>query len=687
MARPTLFLHGNFHRPCGFTLINARLRAGLDRAGFDVRPVPLDVGDAGQPLPGGMPDVYLFHGDPYEFRPPPARLRVFFLQWEYLEVPGEWVRVLNSHFDLVVVASEAARRVGESSGIRLPIVVCPGAVDADEFNPGATPVRLETGKRYRFLHLGGAHERRGTDLLLRAYMSEFSATDDVVLLLKAFHYAHHRPWLMSLMEELGVGSGTGPEVLYIPDFVPSVAGYCRAADTGVFPVRAECLGLPVLENLACGTPVIVTGGTGLDEFCTDSNAWFVSAKRCRKGHKLQYLPEVSCLRALMRQAYERGNATEAERRRVAATVTRFRWETSVSRLATALFRQLHGGRPRTTPRKTPRSGRIRHLHGGRMDSGCAALNRLLGRSMARLRAQGRAPAERPGSLPVQMILAEADYALGAFADVEGAEALRVLYHLPTTERLHDNRERELCGLKPLSEAPYRTWRRDREKELADLVLAFSGSEAERLRQAAVAPARIRTLDPGFPCGHELPPVQGEALTFLFVSYAPFRDGIRVLLDAWSRCDPAGARLLCLVAPEALKASLVLRHLVGNPSIDIRPLNRERDGVAAMADASCVVSPAFIDSLSFWPRKAMACGLPVLVSDASAVAERVRCGTDGLLFETGSAEALAQGLARLTESRETRQRIGRAAGALTRRAGPPRLERHLLKLRRQYAEGR
>jgi glycosyltransferase involved in cell wall biosynthesis len=45
------------------------------------------------------------------------------------------------------------------------------------------------------------------------------------------------------------------------------------ADCYVSPYRAEGFNLPVLEAIACGTPVIVTQGGATDDFCPDSVAY------------------------------------------------------------------------------------------------------------------------------------------------------------------------------------------------------------------------------------------------------------------------------------------------------------------------------------------------------------------------------------------------------------------------------
>jgi glycosyltransferase involved in cell wall biosynthesis len=333
MAQPTLVLHGNFRRANGFTLINRRLRDGLRARGFDVFPAALD--DAPDvPVRTAPSDIYFFHGDPYAFVPAPARLRVCFAHWEYRRLPRAWVDALNQHFDLVIAPSHASRDVYRASGLTRPMVVFPAAVDPREFHPRVPAWNAPTPKNFRFAHLGGAHERRGTDLVLAAYAAEFSAADDVALILKAFHYEHHRAWLETRLRAFDAPNA--PPVIYLRETFDSVAPVFTAADVGVYPLRAECFGLPVLECLASGRRVIVTENTALDEFCTPENADFVSARLVENGDHTFVEPDVTQLRALMRRAYARGKADAAEHARIAATVASYTWSRSLDILADAL---------------------------------------------------------------------------------------------------------------------------------------------------------------------------------------------------------------------------------------------------------------------------------------------------------------------------------------------------------------
>ena len=54
--------------------------------------------------------------------------------------------------------------------------------------------------------------------------------------------------------------------------------YCLA-DTYVSPYRAEGFNLPVIEAIACGTPVIVTQGGATDDFCEARTSTQIAARR------------------------------------------------------------------------------------------------------------------------------------------------------------------------------------------------------------------------------------------------------------------------------------------------------------------------------------------------------------------------------------------------------------------------
>ena len=646
MTRAHILLHGTVLRPCGFTLINRRLAAGLRALGYRVSVLPND-GEPPEPVAPEPPDVYLFHGDPFDFEHAPGRLNAFFLEWEYRRLEPAWVNRLNERFDLVVAPSQFSKSVCEASGIRIPVRVCRGAVDRGQFNPFVAPKGLPTDRRFRFLHLGGTHERRGTDVLLAAYTEEFSAAEDVALIVKGFHYEHLRPWVEQVMKRARVGQRGVPEVVYVHQTEGSVAGYYAAADVGVFPVRAECLGLPVLECIASGRPVIVTGGTGLDEFCSPANARFIRAtERVRRG-KWEYEPDRRHLRELMRTAFERGKPAPAERARISQTVADFTWESSVAGLSAALEEGLRTTQPRPFPLH---HGLARHVHGGTGSTAAGRLNWHLGRALA------------PGSdESCRPVVAEAGRALKAFRR-NGAETVgpRVWYgdSAPLEHLLAiSNRERSRCEIGPLRCAPIERWQRRCELEAADMVLVPGSAARASFLAAGVPERKLRQVPPGFPARRRSRPRSGP-IRFLFVTEAPFRDGVRLLFAAWEAARLGDAELVCVTSKEVLRSPLLLRCLVKHSNVTVCGTLRPGTLAAVYGEADCVVVPSYHDGYS----------------TASGLRDILTHGEDGWIVESGSVEALADALARLAGDRRMLARLGEAARETARRYPWERFER-------------
>jgi len=134
--------------------------------------------------------------------------------------------------------------------------------------------------------------------------------------------------------------------------------------------------------------------------------------------------------------------------------------------------------------------------------------------------------------------------------------------------------------------------------------------------------------------------------FLFASDEPFRDGIRVLFEAWSAARP-NAELLCLVDASVLRSRLVVRHLVLNRGVLIGRRS-PRAARTLYDDVDCCVLPTLHDGYSAVVRGGIAAGRPALLSTASGLADVVSHGRDGWLVESGSVDALAEALALLAD---------------------------------------
>jgi glycosyltransferase involved in cell wall biosynthesis len=644
VRRPSLMLRGNFHRPSGFAWINRRLAPGLAARGFDVATIPLD-GEPESAPPDALPDVYLFHGDPYDFRHAPGYVNACFLHWEYLQLPEAWVREIGRRFDLVVAPSRHSREVYARSGIDLPMPLCPPAVDPAEFHPDAPPWPAPTEKSFRFVHLGGAHRRRGTDVLLDAYAAEFSSADDVALILKAFHYEHHRAWLL---EQLAALARPGaPEVVYVHETLPSAAPVFAAADVGVYPLRAECYGLPILECIASGRRVIVTEQTAADEHCTPENADFVRGETVPEGDRTGREPDVGHLRSLMRAAYERGKPDATTQRRVAASVADRTWDRSVGLLADAL-REHRPARP------------VRPARAADVSSDPTSDEALpLASAVARA-------ASSRGGASAALLLGRAGSCLETFRDT-APETVTLLWEEGAPARLQravEDDERDRCGVPRLAVDPFAEWRRDAERRLAKHVVvcgraALEGYDRARGSVLPLPPVWSATA-PAAPA----PP--GGPVRFLFLSARPFRDGLRPLLEAWDAARPSDCELVCATDKSALASGHLLRLLVKSPSVVVRDMPRtarERDDL--LAAANVLVHPTLADGAPWTALAAMARGRAAILSAHASIARDVEHPVDGFVVEEVTPLALADAIGRMCD-RERSAEMGAAALETVRR---------------------
>lgn len=681
----TVLYHGAFEQLSSFTLVNRQLAAGLRRKGWDVTVMPTDrPAPATRRLP--LPDLYFFNGHPYDLTDAPGRVNVFHLPYDYARFRTSdhlLAPTLNARFDRLVVPSRFTKATCERSGVRIPIDVCPHGVEPREIHPAAPPIAWPSPKRFRFLYLGGAYERKGTDLLLRAYLEEFTARDDVSLLIKAFSYAHLQLWLEAQMTALGVGRPGVPEVVYEYGNAPSVAGYYTAAHVGVFPFRGEGFGLPILECLASGRPAIVSRGCGPLDFCREPFVRFLDARPVRRAGREELEPSLGSLRRLLRDAYHRGPISAAEQARVHASVAAFTWANAVERLDTVLRDAWATRGCRSAPRKparrpAERRSRSRRVAHAFRETGETSWRKVNLRIHAALRRRfpgyvALAPARSADPGAADAIVGQSGFCLETFRAARDRNSdSRLILHTgsaPIEVSLRiTNAERARCGVARLEAPPIQLWRHRHESELADTIVVESSVSRDFFVRAGYPAGKLRVLPPGIDVPVRRPPrrARRRRLRFLFVGSDPFRKGVRVLFQAWARVRPTHAELICRASPELLSSRLLLRVLVARPDIVMTPFMPYREFQALSDQVDCLVLPSLEDGFAFAVSEGMGRGIPAIVSSATGVSDLIVHGENGYVVESGSVSDLAQVLARVSDERDRLPVLGEAALETARR---------------------
>ncbi|KAL6643339.1 hypothetical protein ACP70R_019004 [Stipagrostis hirtigluma subsp. patula] len=257
-------------------------------------------------------------------------------------VSPEHVRRCNQ-MDAVWVPTDFHVSTFVKSGVdRAKIVKVVQAVDVAFFDPAqhdALPLpigvsvmvsegsRLEPvsskGKGFVFLSVFKWEQRKGWDVLLRAFLQEFSGADDVVLylLINAYHSdTNFSSKIRRFVKESSVEESVDgwAEVRIIDEHVPQsvLPRLYKATNAFVLPTRGEGWGRPVVEAMAMELPVIVTNWSGPTEYLTEENGYPLDVGRLievSEGPFMGHLcaePSVDHLRALMRHVV--GNREEAK---------------------------------------------------------------------------------------------------------------------------------------------------------------------------------------------------------------------------------------------------------------------------------------------------------------------------------------------------------------------------------------
>ncbi|MDQ6799191.1 MAG: glycosyltransferase [Actinomycetota bacterium] len=237
--------------------------------------------------------------------------------WTMLEVTGlppEWVDGCN-RMDEVWVPASFNVETFRASGVKVPIRVMPLGVDLDYFNPGITGLR--PSNRFTFLSVFEWGERKGAEVLLRAFAEEFDENDDVMLLVSAYN---RDPGVDVRREIAALDLPRCPPigVMVNAEFADHQMGALyRSADCFVLPTRGEGFGMPVLEAMACGLPTIATAWSGPADFLHEGVGYPLQVASMIKAHaRCPYYegfewadPDLDHLRHLMRRvADEPGEA-------------------------------------------------------------------------------------------------------------------------------------------------------------------------------------------------------------------------------------------------------------------------------------------------------------------------------------------------------------------------------------------
>lgn len=213
----------------------------------------------------------------FEFTRRLAERYIGYTMLEATRIPKSWVDNCNEYCERIIVPCQQQKQAFIDSGVKRDIEVIPLGLIPDQF-----PLleREEDDGVFMFGTMGTLTYRKGTDLLVKAFKQGFPKEKypNVGLYIKtlASKAGFTNMWFMGAQDLLQddrvvmVTESFSPEEL-IQEFFAKV-------DCFVFPTRGEGFGLPPLEAMATGLPVICTPFSGTEEFINDKVAYPIAYK-------------------------------------------------------------------------------------------------------------------------------------------------------------------------------------------------------------------------------------------------------------------------------------------------------------------------------------------------------------------------------------------------------------------------
>jgi glycosyltransferase involved in cell wall biosynthesis len=168
---------------------------------------------------------------------------------------------------LISVSETTAAELDRLVPDHAPVVVAPHGVDLERFRPDAAGdpealagAGLASAAQY-VLFVGTLEPRKGLDVLLTAFARLAPDHPGLELWL-----AGQAGWAMGGVERAMAGHPYAARIRrlgFVDDAI--LPALVRGARVFAYPSRGEGFGLPVLEALACATPVVTTSGTVMAE--------------------------------------------------------------------------------------------------------------------------------------------------------------------------------------------------------------------------------------------------------------------------------------------------------------------------------------------------------------------------------------------------------------------------------------
>lgn len=254
-----------------------------------------------------------------------------------------WITTANILTQLWATSEFNRQQFINNGIVRDKIRVIHHGVDPDVYNSKVQPLEIPDLKDFVFLFVGGyaiKGDRKGADLLVRAFKEEFNEKENASLILKI--NTAYNPSFDSKKDLLEIsGHHRNIKVLISDMNQTQLASLYALSNVHVCPTAGEGFGMTLSESMACGKPVIATNYSGHLDFCKPEFSYLINVDRFEPAHYGQYdimsgtswaRPSISHLKELMRYTFD--NQSEVKMKGLKASkyiLKNFTWERAALR--------------------------------------------------------------------------------------------------------------------------------------------------------------------------------------------------------------------------------------------------------------------------------------------------------------------------------------------------------------------
>lgn len=237
-----------------------------------------------------------------------------------------YARRLERADHLVAISSSAKQDAVRILGIPAErVTVAPLAVNHERFRPSVGRGRYAGGRRY-LLHGGAFNANKNQAGLLQAFARLAPHHPGLELHFFGPWAPEHLEWLVRERQKLGLGERVKHVGYVAAEDLPSLYGNAAAF---VFPSLEEGFGLPVLEAMASGAPVVTSDCSSLPEAAGEA-ALLVDPR------------DPEAIAAAVRRVLEEPGLAERLREKGYAQAARFTWEATARKTWEVLLGQGRG---------------------------------------------------------------------------------------------------------------------------------------------------------------------------------------------------------------------------------------------------------------------------------------------------------------------------------------------------------